>query len=183
MGIQRQFFSAAVAAAAVTVAAVAASAAPAQAGQQVERPFRYVSEGTVSNEPLPCDSNFPNLECDQEFEGIDETATHMGRTTSTATGVLTLFFSRPLCTTPGGGLGLEYESTTERTIVAANGDALSFTTTVTGCSDGTNVTEPAGTYTVTGGTGRFAGASGEGEVSSVVLGGSINTVWTGTVTY
>jgi len=190
MGIRRQFFAAAFAAAAVTVAGVAASGTPAQAEQQVERPFRYVSEGTITNEdPLQgeCDldtSGEPVLLCDQEFAGIDETATHMGRTTSTATGVLTLYILRPFCTTPEGNeFGTQFESNTERTIVAANGDELFFSTTVTGCGDGFGLAEPAGTYTITGGTGRFAEATGGGEISSSVLGGSIDTIWTGTITY
>jgi hypothetical protein len=186
---KRQLFAATLAAAAVTVAGVAASGTPAHAKMQVEKPFSYVSEGTVSNEPIPqCDLSFPGGEpvllCDQEFAGTDERATHLGRTTSTATGVLTVFVARPPCTTPEGNVaGTQYESNTDRTIVAANGDALFVSTTVTGCSDGVALTEPEGTYTVTGGTGRFAGATGEGNVSSSVLGGSIDTTWTGTVTY
>lgn len=187
---KRKFFAGAIAAVAVTVAGVAASGTPAHAEQQVERPFRYESEGTVSNEPPPdCDLNFlpggePVLLCDQQFAGIDERATHLGRTTSTATGVLTLYVARPACTTPEGNpAGTQYESDTDRTIVAANGDELFVSTTVTGCGDGIGLTEPAGIYTVTGGTGRFAGASGGGEVSSIVVGGSISTIWTGTITY
>jgi len=91
---------------------------------------------------------------------------------------------RPPCTTPEGNpAGTQLESNTDRTIVAANGDALSVSTTVTGCGDGLGLTEPEGTCTVTGGTGRFAGATGEGDVSSSVLGGSIDTTWTGTLTY
>lgn len=187
---KRQVFAAAIAAAAVTVAGVAASGTPAQAQQQVEKPFRYVSEGTISSEDPAnqCDLDFstgePVLLCDQEFAGIDERATHLGRTTSTATGVLTLFVVRPPCVTPEGNpFGVQFESNTERTIVAANGDELFVSTTVTGCADGVGLVEPAGTYTVTGGTGRFAGASGGGDVSSSVLGGSIDTIWTGTITY
>jgi len=187
---KRQVFAAAIAAAAVTVAGVAASGTPAQAKQQVEKPFRYVSEGTISNEDATqgeCEldtSGEPVLLCDQEFAGIDERATHMGRTTSTATGVLTLFVVRPTCVTPEGNpFGFQFESNTERTIVAANGDELFVSTTVTGCAGGVGLVEPAGTYTVTGGTGRFAGASGGGDVSSSVLGGSIDTIWTGTITY
>ena len=187
---KRQFFAAAIAAAVVTVAGVVVAGTPAQAKQQVERPFRYLSEGTISNEPVEdCDFDFlssgePVLLCDQQFAGTDERATHLGRTASTATGVLTIFVGRPPCTTPDGNTeGFQLESNTERTIVAANGDELSTSTTVTSCADGVGSVLPVGTYTVTGGTGRFAGASGGGDVSSSVVGGSIDTTWTGTIEY
>ena len=186
---KRQLFAGAFAAVAVTVAGVATSGTPAHADQQVERPFRYESEGTVFNELLPCGGvsflpgGEPVLLCDQDFAGINERATHLGRTSSTATGVLTVYVARPSCTTPEGNPeGTQYESNTDRTIVAANGDELFVSTTVTGCSDG-GLTEPAGTYTVTGGTGRFDGATGGGAVSSIVVDGTISTIWTGTITY
>ena len=106
---KRQFFAAAIAAAAVTVAGVAGSGTSAQAKVQVEKPFRLVSEGTIANETgLDCDldlSGEPVLLCGQEFAGVDERATHLGRTTSTGTGVLTLYVTRPPCTTPEGNPG------------------------------------------------------------------------------
>ncbi len=187
---KRQFFAAAIAAAAVTVAGVAGSGTSAQAKVQVEKPFRLVSEGTIANETggdcefqlLP--SGELVLLCGQEFAGVDERATHLGRTTSTGTGVLTLYVTRPPCTTPEGNPGgVLYESNSDRTIVAANGDELYVSLNATGCGDGIGLTNPVGTYTVTGGTGRFAGAEGEGAVSSDVLGGSIDATWTGTITY
>ena len=187
---RRQALGSVVVTAAVVVGTVAALGTSAEADSDVERPFRYRSTGTIENEPPgQCDLDQSEtgelvLRCDQQFASTDEVATHLGRSTSTATGVLTLFIFRPSCTTPDGNpLGTQFESNTLRTIVAANGDALFTSTTVTGCGDGVGVAEPVGTYTVTGGTGRFAGASGGGGVSSSVLGESIDTAWTGTITY
>lgn len=183
----RQFFAAALAAAAITVAGVSAIGTPAQA-DNVERPFRFTSVGTITNEDFPdCDfavqTEGPVFLCDQEFAGVDERAMHLGRTTSTATGVLTVFLAKFCLTPEGNPEGREFESKTERTIVAANGDELVISTTVTGCGDGVGLAEPVGIYTVIGGTGRFAGASGEGEISSRTVGGILDTVWTGTIAY
>ena len=185
----RRVPAAAVAVAAVTVGGVAASVAPAQASSPVERPFKSTSVGTITNEPPPdCElvvlpGPEPTLVCDQSIDTV-VIATHLGRSTSNATGVLTLFIARP-CTTPDGQPGVEYASTTEQVIVAANGDELFATTSVTGCGDGVGLTEPAGTYSITGGTGRFEGATGEGSVSTSVVSseGSFASSWTGTVTY
>ena len=178
----RQVLAAGVAAAAITVGGVAASGAPVLAGTSVERPFMLSTSGTITNEqPADCDLVFlgtgePTLECDQ---WIDQTgnATHLGLSSSSATGVLTLYVARPC---PGG---IQYASTTQTTFVAANGDTLEATTSVTGCSDGVGLTEPQGTYSITDGTGRFLGAGGEGVVSSSVLGGAISSTWSGTLSY
>jgi len=181
----RQVLAAGVAAAAITVGGVAASSAPVLAGTSVERPFMLRTSGTITNEqPADCelvflDTGEPTLECDQ---GIDQTgnATHLGRSSSSATGVLTLYVLRPC---PDNQPGVQYASTTQTTFVAANGDTLTATTSVTGCSDGVGLTEPQGTYSITGGTGRFEGAGGEGVISSSVLGGAISSTWSGTLSY
>ncbi|HUS43594.1 MAG TPA: hypothetical protein VMY16_13095 [Ilumatobacteraceae bacterium] len=178
----RQVLAAGVAAAAITVGGVAASGAPVLAGTSVERPFMLRTSGTVANEPLSdCDLVFigggePTLECDQGFDQTGN-ATHLGLSSSSATGVLTIYFLRSC---PGG---VEFASTSQTTFVAANGDTLEATTSVTGCGDGEGLTEPQGTYSITGGTGRFLGAGGEGVVSSSVLNGAISSTWSGTLSY
>ena len=116
--------------------------------------------------------------------------THMGRSTNTSYGFLTLNFDRP-CITPSDTEGVEFESIQYVTIVAANGDELTATTEVSGCGDGETPAEPVGTYTITGGTGRFEhGATGSGDLASDVgpidpeSGAStLSTNWTGTISY
>jgi hypothetical protein len=71
--------------------------------------------------------------------------------------------------------------------VAANGDELYLDTFVQGCGNGVDRAETIGTYTITGGTGRFAGATGVGTSSSTVvqgsLAGSLMGSLRGTITY
>ena len=105
-----------------------------------------------------------------------------GVLTVKAVGFLSVYLYEP-CITPGGGPGLRFESFQAVTIVAANGDAITADTNVSGCSDGVSGTEPAGNYTITGGTGRFAGASGTGTIDAVALGTSLSTEWAGTISY
>ena len=76
-----------------------------------------------------------------------------------------------------------FESSQTQTIVAANGDELTVDTNVAGCADGETAAEPVGTYEITGGTGRFAAATGTGDVVAVALGTSLSNNWTGTISY
>jgi hypothetical protein len=61
-----------------------------------------------------------------------------------------------------------------QTLVAANGDELYLTTT-------------ASTYTITGGTGRFAGATGSGSLTAVTVGDpadeQVAITWDGDISY
>ena len=177
----RQLLTAAMAAAALTVGGVAASGTPAVASTNVERPFKSMSSGTIVNDP--CDpSQFPTVVCDQTIS-TTFIATHLGRSSNSATGELTLDFSEP-CIAPSGNGGVSFESTTQHTTVAANGDELYATTAVSGCADvGGGLTEPVGTFTITGGTGRFDGATGGGDISTTVIGDAFASSWTGTISY
>ena len=171
---------------ALVVAVTAIGSVPASASQEVEVPFRATLNGTSSFE---CDfSGLPNpaVPCDFEVETV-LIGTHLGRSTMTSTGITTIYLDQP-CTTPDDTVGVQFHSLTDVVVVAANGDELYAVNDVEGCGDGIGVSEPFGTYTITGGTGRFAGASGTGDVSTTTSGGTPDpgpfaSSWTGTITY
>lgn len=54
-------------------------------------------------------------------------------------------------------------------LTAANGDILHYTTTGTTCQDDSGAYNFTGTYTISGGTGCFAGATGRGTATSQVI--------------
>lgn len=73
---------------------------------------------------------------------------------------------------------------------AANGDTLTMDhsgTFVLGAfgPDGPTTSDVEGTWTITGGTGRFAGATGSGTLGGVgdLLAGTMPATWDGTMTY
>ena len=170
----------------LVVAATAIAATPATAAEGgTDRPFLAAGTGTNIVEPFgQCDVVIdarPRVECDQKIE-LDFKGTHLGKGTNTSVGVLSVYLYEP-CITPGGGPGLRFESFQAVTIVAANGDAITADTNVSGCSDGVTGSEPAGNYTITGGTGRFAGASGSGTIDAEALGASLSNEWVGTISY
>jgi hypothetical protein len=70
-----------------------------------------------------------------------------------------------------------------RTLTAANGDQLFISGTGTACTDPTNpdLETASLTWIVTGGAGRFAGASGSGSETLRNLGGSISVVYEGAI--
>lgn len=151
-----------------------------------DRPFAAAGTGTGVFEPIEeCDlvitARGPALECDQVLE-LDFVATHLGASTYSSAGVLVLYIAEQ-CVTPSGGPGVPFKSSQVGAIVVANGDALTTENSVSGCGDGETLSEPAGTYTITGGTGRFAGAFGTGTVEAVALGTSLSNKWVGTISY
>ena len=90
-------------------------------------------------------------------------ATHLGR--FELTNVITVGLQRgpvPNCPVPG---------TTEvytATLTAANGDTITLEGTGTGCQTSPTTVAVVDTVTITGGTGRFEGASGDLTVTSAV---------------
>ena len=166
------------------VAATAIGSSPASAKQEVERPFKSTANGTIDVEAFEdCDfGTFPDVVCDQDIETVMK-ATHLGKSANTTVGLITVHALTP-CTTPDGNPdGVLFDVAATAVIVAANGDELYTTNNVSGCGDGVGLTEPTGTYTITGGTGRFEGATGDGELSSSTFGGLISNTYTGTITY
>jgi hypothetical protein len=86
-------------------------------------------------------------------------ASHLGKISySTSTGILTF----------------------DETLTAANGDTLTLRDVRTVVSG----TEASGTWTVIGGTGRFAGATGSGTSDSIRPGdGTCTQTWSGSIVY
>jgi hypothetical protein len=81
------------------------------------------------------------------------TATHLGASTNQGNSVVT----RPDSSCPGGLANNHYE-----TLTAANGDTLSLISYDVACPMSLGQFHGTGHWVVTGGTGRFSGASGQG---------------------
>ena len=92
-------------------------------------------------------------------------ATHLGESSEAVTAVVT-FSATPCGTVAGNG-----------TATAANGDELFFSTSGTICPEGAGLFAISISRTITGGTGRFADASGDLTAS-----GTVNLV-AGTLSY
>lgn len=169
----------------LVVAATAISATPAAAAEGgTDRPFSASGVGTNMIEPIQdCDASNGGLQfdCDQLIE-LDFNGTHLGNGTYSAVGTIVLYFLQP-CVMPEGGGGITFVSSTAGTIVAANGDELYADVAVTGCADGQSAAFPSGFYTITGGTGRFADATGGGTVEAVADAGALSNMWAGTISY
>ena len=84
------------------------------------------------------------------------TATHLGQTTKRS--LVALTFISPSCAT-----FIEYT-----TFTAANGDTLTAVQSGTACFTSPTTVSATATYTITGGTGRFVGATGNGTASTTV---------------
>jgi len=70
------------------------------------------------------------------------------------------------------------------TLTGANGDSITLAATTTGIEDlTTGAVVDTGSYTIVGGTGRFAGASGSGTISGTQQANSAGTGLTGTFTF
>ena len=108
-----------------------------QARGGTDLPFRGSFQGTEVDQVVP-----PNLLVNGTADG---TATHLGRYTATFTVVVDLATS---------------SSVGSIVLVAANGDELAGRFTGQGTATAPNVAHIIENVTITGGTGRFAGASG-----------------------
>ena len=69
------------------------------------------------------------------------------------------------------------------TMVAFNGDQLNFTMAGSPCPTADGHIPGTFEYTVTGGTGRFAGATGSGTMDGDFFNGVITEIYTGTLAY
>jgi len=83
-------------------------------------------------------------------------ASHMGRITNVGQVVVT----GPDGSCPGGIANVNTE-----TLTAADGSTLTIASQDVGCPTGPGQFRGAGTWTVTGGTGRFAGTTGSGSTT------------------
>jgi hypothetical protein len=139
------------------------AAGPATASS-AERPFTATFSGRVAM-PSPTTGTFDGA-------GL---ASHMGRISTDGDAVIT---GLDESTCPGGLANVHVE-----TLTAANGDTLTITSLDVACPVGPGAFEGSGHWTVTGGTGRFADATGAGTfVGSLDLGaGSFTITLKGTV--
>lgn len=169
----------------LTLALVAASAAPAIAGRPVERPYKSTETGTVVVDLAACDdSGFPIVVCPNTTSGSSNT-THLGLTATTSAGTSSLDLTAA-CELFDGTFGVESHNVGTGVFVAANGDEVHVAFQNTGCADlsGAGAAGPLeGTQTFTGGTGRFAGASGNTVVTGVGQGDTFFLEAVGTISY
>jgi hypothetical protein len=124
---------------AVGIRAISVSAAGAQ-----ETPFRGSYSGTAAFTSATTIT----------FSGTG-IATHLGNGANEGHVVVT----GPESSCPGGIANINYE-----TLTAANGDTLLLTSYDVACPISPGVLHGTGHWVVTGGTGRFSGASGQGTI-------------------
>lgn len=166
----------------LTLAFAVGLAGPASAGEQVERPHQAEAFGTNTIVVEECVGTIV-VTCPQETT-TTLIGTHLGRSVSTGTGSATLDFGAPPCIGTGGAPGTPFISVQDVVTAAADGDELYSLNVTTGCFVDFGVeTLAVGTYTITGGTGRFAGATGSGSLVATVLDTALHTTWEGTLTY
>lgn len=90
-------------------------------------------------------------------------ATHLGNIRESTVTVLNLASKPgPGCTTDG------HAETRTTTFVAANGDQITLEASGYSCPTGETTLTAVDAYVVTGGTGRFSGASGSGTINSMI---------------
>ncbi len=105
-------------------------------------------------------------------------ASHMGSTTNE--GQVHAFFDEPRAGCPFG-----FRSTNDETFTAANGDTLTIHSEDVACPQGPGQFQGTGHWVVTGGTGRFSDAAGEGSYAGFVdfSAGTFDISFTGDISY
>jgi hypothetical protein len=174
------------------VALAAATVASAGAGNDKPRPYKNSGTG---GQLVPADPNFCNPIPGLQFcfkTASEGHASHLGKITETSEGIGTILVGNGfggLCLLRDGStLGLEIHNVGTGTAVAANGDELYLTFENTICFDfSTPPTGVAGDITgsqvITGGTGRFEGASGSTTTVGISTFDGFSLVATGTIAY
>ena len=138
----------------VSTLALGVIGAPAASADASAVPVRATLAETIAPNPLCA----PNTRC-TAIAGSGQ-ATHLGHTTETAAVVSSITIALP------GGCNPESRTTT---LTASNGDTLTLAATGTNCPASVPTMKTAfDNYTVTGGTGRFADASGSGTISAAI---------------
>ena len=133
--------------------ALATVAVPTASAGATTVPFRATIAETFTINPA-C---FPARLCG-DITGSGH-GSHLGKIGESA--AIVSYLSTPL----GGGCFPETRTTT---LTAANGDELTLAAAGTNCPTSPTTVAASDTFTVTGGTGRFVGASGSGTVSATV---------------
>ncbi len=126
-------------------------------GNPNNRPFKTVASGTGTL-AYGC-------------EDACLTATFVGHATSShlGTGAWSAVLTVPFSGAYPSGSGVCAPATGTATLTAANGDDVNFTYTGTVCAAGdifTSAHSFTGTYSITGGSGRFDDASGTGNITA-----------------
>lgn len=162
-----------------------AEAVPAANGKQVERPYRAFEAGTVQIDLGNCSFQGEGLTCPVSTQSSGK-AKHLGKITVSSEGSLTLTGAECILldgTTPGQA----FKGSGEFVAIAANGDELHGTYENTGCAEGgtppTIGTGLVGSQTITGGTGRFANATGSTTTQGSALGADFDLTANGTISY
>lgn len=153
------------------VAAVVAGLTVAAPLARADAPFRATFQEQFSLASCPA-GTAPGLAC---AVGIGEgQATHLGRALETLAATI-----NPAAASPAGCI----PDQSTATLIAANGDRLTLATSGSEClgADGTAV--DSGTYRVAGGSGRFAGARGEGTYRTLARFGAGGTTGSSVSTY
>jgi hypothetical protein len=128
-------------------------ALPAQASAADEVPFRAIVQETFT--AALC-SPVPSLCVSAVGTGQ---GTHLGQVRESASVVANLASQpNPGCTS----------ETRETTLTGANGDRITLHATGQGCQTGPTTLAAVDFYVVTGGTGRFSGATGSGTINVTV---------------
>lgn len=127
----------------IALGAVGIQAIPVSAASTPQVPFRGSYSGVAS---------FTDPAAGSFFTGKG-TATYLGASANQGHAVLT----GPDNSCPGGIANTHYE-----TLTAASGDTLSLTSYDVACPTGPGQFHGSGHWVVTGGTGRFSGATGQG---------------------
>jgi hypothetical protein len=133
-----------------------------------DRPLRLIDSGAFSSPISPAGLVGTGL------------STHMGKIASGGT-----FFNLGGPTACANG----FNGRIEGTATAANGDTLEYVLVAEFCPDpdpnASGVFNGVGSYTITGGTGRFATAKGEGDFIGLAdfVAGTYNCLLSGTISY
>jgi hypothetical protein len=146
---------------------VALIAVPGQASAGSLVPFRATVSST--NTVAPCPPNAPVLSICIALAGSGH-ATHMGKVQDSGLAIVNLASNcGPGCFTDSSRL----------TLTAANGDQITLESTgKNSATPDPTIRSRTGPYVVTGGTGRFSGASGSGTASTIINGATHTSVAT-----
>lgn len=164
-----------------------AVAVPASAGPDVERPYKGTEIGTSTVFfDDTCEPGSGTVTCVVTTVSTAR-ITHVGKAAVTSEGEITIFFAEVCTLLDGVTPGSVFRATGTSEIVAANGDRIFGTYENEGCA-GPPGTENIGTalvgsQTITGGTGRFAGATGSTTVDAVAVDDAFELFFEGTITY
>lgn len=142
---------------AVAVLCAVMVAVPQQAAATSLVPFRAVVAETFTAGPCP---PIPSLCVTSTGSGQ---AAHLGNVRESTVTVL------DLASKPGPGCATDgHAETRATTLFAANGDQITLVGTGYSCPTGPTTLTAVDSYVVTGGTGRFSGASGSGTITGTI---------------